>query len=148
MTTETIAMSNVKQAVPFFMVTDIEASLRFYVDGLGFSITREWRPESAGRIQWCWLELGDAALMLREYRKDRRPDGAPEGKLGQGVSICLMCVDAIAIYRHAVARGVAAHRPFVGNGLCVVSVRDPDGYRLDFESPTDVPEGSSIGPDD
>jgi catechol 2,3-dioxygenase-like lactoylglutathione lyase family enzyme len=43
---------NVKQAVPFFMVTDIEASLRFYVDGLGFQITKEWRPQKAGgRIQ-------------------------------------------------------------------------------------------------
>lgn len=141
MSTETIAVSNVKQAVPFFMVTDIEASLRFYVDGLGFSITREWRPESAGgRIQWCWLELGDAALMLQEYRKDGRTDGAREGKLGHGVSICLMCVDAIAIYRDAVTRGVAAKRPFVGNGLWVASMRYPDGYRLDFESPTDVPE--------
>ena len=30
---------NVKQAVPFFMVTNIEASLRFYVDGLGFTVT-------------------------------------------------------------------------------------------------------------
>jgi lactoylglutathione lyase len=141
MTSEVRTVSNVKQAVPFFMVTDIEASLRFYVDGLGFVLTREWRPEKAGgRIQWCWLELGDAALMLQEYRKDGRPGGAPEGKLGQGVSICFMCLDAIAIYRDAVARGVAAERPFVGNGLWVTSVRDPDGYGLDFESPTDVPE--------
>jgi hypothetical protein len=37
MITEAKAMSNVKQAVPFFRVTDIEASLRFYVDGLGFA---------------------------------------------------------------------------------------------------------------
>ena len=41
-------MPNVKQAVPFFMVTDIEASLRFYVDGLGFAVTNEWRPEGTG----------------------------------------------------------------------------------------------------
>jgi hypothetical protein len=51
-----------------------------------------------------------------------------------------MCADAIAIYRDLVARGVPAERPFVGNGLWVTSVRDPDGYRLDFESPTDAPE--------
>lgn len=141
MTTEAKAVSNVKQAVPFFMVTDIEVSLRFYVDGLGFAVTTEWRPaEAGGRIQWCWLELGDAAMMLQEYWKDGPAGGAPDGKLGQGVSICLMCVDAIAIYRDAVTRGVAAERPFVGNGLWVTSVRDPDGYRLDFESPTDVPE--------
>lgn len=132
---------NVKQAVPFFMVTDIEASLRFYVNGLGFAITTEWRPERArGRIQWCWLQLGSAAVMLQEYWRDGAPGGAPEGRLGQGVSVCFMCVDAIAIYHEITARGVAAKRPFVGNGLWVVSVQDPDGYRLDFESPTDAAE--------
>ena len=31
---------NIRQAVPFFGVKDIEASLRFYVDGLGFTMTR------------------------------------------------------------------------------------------------------------
>ena len=62
---------NVKQAVPFFGVTDIEASLRFYVDGLGFTMTRQWAP--AGRIRWCWLEIGAAAVMLQEYWKDGRP---------------------------------------------------------------------------
>jgi lactoylglutathione lyase len=132
---------NVKQAVPFFMVTDIEASLRFYVDGLGFVITNEWRPAKAGgRIQWCWLRIGDAALMLQEYWRDGRPAGAPEGPLGQGISICFMCADAIALYHDFIARGIDAKRPFVGNGLWVTSVRDPNGYHLDFESPTDVAE--------
>ena len=51
-----------------------------------------------------------------------------------------MCADAIALYHAFTARGVTAKRPFVGNGLWVTSVQDPDGYRLDFESPTDVPE--------
>ena len=53
-----------------------------------------------------------------------------------------MCADATAIYRELIARGIAAQRPFVGNGLWVTSVSDPDGYRLDFESPTDLPEGT------
>lgn len=137
----TPATPNVQQAVPFFMVTDIEASLRFYVDGLGFAISHEWRPErAAGRIQWCRLQLGHAALMLQEYRRDGRPAGAPEGPSGQGVSICFMCADAIAIYHDLIARGVSAGLPFVGNGLWVTSVTDPDGYQLHFESPTDVPE--------
>ena len=60
--------------------------------------------------------------------------------MGQGVSICFVCNDALAIYHDVIAKGVAAKRPFVGNGLWVTSVQDPDGYRLDFESPTDVPE--------
>ena len=96
MPTDPARAPNVKQAVPFFMVTDIEASLRFYVDGLGFAVTNEWRPEKAGgRVQWCWLQLGGAAMMLQEYWLGRSPGGAPEGSLGQGVSVCFMCADAI-----------------------------------------------------
>ena len=36
---------NVKQAVPFFGVTSMEKSLRFYVDGLGFRMKHWWIPE-------------------------------------------------------------------------------------------------------
>ena len=138
MLTDATVASNVKQAVPFFNVTDIEASLRFYVDGLGFVLTNQWVPE--GRVRWCWLQLGDAAVMLQEYWRDGQPAGAPEGRLGLGVSICFTCADALAIYHALISRAIAATRPFVGNGLWVTSVTDPDGYRLDFESPTEVPE--------
>jgi hypothetical protein len=86
---------NVRQAVPFFNVKDIEASLRFYVDGLGFTITRQWEPD--GRIRWCWLELGQVAVMLQEYWKDGRPGGWPTGPQGQGMSICFICADAITV---------------------------------------------------
>ena len=33
--------------------------------------------------------------------------------------LCFMCADATAIYRELVSRGIAAQRPFVGNGLWV-----------------------------
>jgi hypothetical protein len=56
------------------------------------------------------------------------------------VSICFICEDALAIYHDVKSRGIEASRPFVGNGMWVTSVADPDGYRLDFESVTDVPE--------
>lgn len=36
--------------------------------------------------------------------------------------------------------GLTPRRPFVGNALWVVDITDPDGYRLEFESPTDMPE--------
>jgi hypothetical protein len=51
-----------------------------------------------------------------------------------------MCDDALAIYHDITARGVEAQRPFVGNEMWVVGVTDPDGYRLFFESRTDVAE--------
>ena len=129
---------NVRQAVPFFRVHDLAASLRFYVAGLGFVMTNQWVHE--GELRWCWLELGNAALMLQEFWTDGRHAGAPEGKLGQGVSICFTCLDALAIFRELTARGIETSRPFVGNKMWVTSLTDPDGYHLEFESPTDVPE--------
>ncbi len=60
--------------------------------------------------------------------------------MGVGVSICFQCEDALAIYREVTSHGIQASRPIVGNGMWVTSVLDPDGYRLEFESYTDVPE--------
>ena len=132
------AATNVKQAVPFFAVSNMEASLRYYVDGLGFEMTYRWIDE--GKLRWCWLQLGGAALMLQEFRKEGHDSWTPAGKLGEGVSICLMCEDALAIYREITSRGIEAKRPFVGNHLWVTPTCDPDGYKLFFESPTDAPE--------
>jgi catechol 2,3-dioxygenase-like lactoylglutathione lyase family enzyme len=87
MNAEKKTATNVKQAVPFFHVSNMEESLRYYVEGLGFEMTRKWIDE--GKLRWCWLEIGDAALMLQE---------------------------------------------------------DPDGYRIDFESPTNVPEDTEYSP--
>lgn len=134
--------ANIKQAVPFFGVHDIQTSLRFYVTGLGFTKINEWVPE--GQLRWCLLRRDEVSVMLQEFWKgsDEHPAKVPTEKLGVGVSICFFCADALALYREFKARGVPATRPLVGNGLWVTSVADPDGYRLDFESPTDAPEES------
>jgi Lactoylglutathione lyase and related lyases len=133
---------NVTEAVPFFAVSNLEASVRFYVDGLGFEMTKKWIDD--GKLRWCWLQLGGAALMLQEFRTEGHDSWVPESKVGVGVSICFMCEDALAIYRQVTARGIPALRPFVGKGLWVTSLRDPDGYKVDFESLTDVPEDTVL----
>jgi lactoylglutathione lyase len=130
--------SNVRQAVPFFWVRDLTTSIRFYVDGLGFRMTKQWIDE--GQLRWCWLELGDAALMLQQFWRDGPHHNTPTGQTGLGVSIYFICRDAVAIYRDLVARGLPAARPQVGNGMWVTHVSDPDGYAIFFESPTNVPE--------
>jgi catechol 2,3-dioxygenase-like lactoylglutathione lyase family enzyme len=140
MATQIKTEANVQQAVPFFRVSSMETSLRFYVDGLSFVMTKKWTPDGDGKIRWCWLEHGNAALMLQEYRKEGPNSWTAESKVGVGVSICFTCRDALAIYKEVKARGIEAQRPFVGNGMWVTSVQDPDGYKLEFESFTDVPE--------
>ena len=146
MTIATNTSVNVKQAVPFFGVTNMEASLRFYVDGLGFKMKNSWIPERdnhypGGRIIWCWLELGDAAIMLQELL----PERMPKETLGTGITVCFQCEDSLALYREFKSRGIEPRaRPFVGNRLWVVPLSDPDGYRIEFSSPTDAPEESVL----
>jgi lactoylglutathione lyase len=147
MTVASITSVNVKQAVPFFGVTSMEASLQFYVEGLGFKMKRWWIPDQPGeydpdgRIRWCWLELGDAAIMLQEFMPGRQPKEA----LGAGTSVSFMCDDALALYREFKSRGIQPrNRPSVGNSLWVVPLSDPDGYRIEFSSPTDAPEESEL----
>jgi catechol 2,3-dioxygenase-like lactoylglutathione lyase family enzyme len=134
---------NVQQAVPFFRVASMDASLQFYVAGLGFAVTNRWID--GGKLRWCWMELGGAALMLQELTPPAAGEGTAASPLGRGVAICFMCQDALAIYRDATARGLTPQEPFVGNGLWVTGFVDPDGYRLDFESPTDVAEDTTLG---
>lgn len=95
-----------------------------------------WRYQ----LRWCWLELGHAAIMLQEFL----PESQPKETLGTGVSVCFTCEDALALYREFKSRGIQTQkRPSVGNRLWVVPLTDPDGYRIEFESPTDVPEDRS-----
>ncbi len=128
MSAATEAKPNIAEVVPFLRVADMPASLRFYVDGLNARIAARWEPE--GELRWCRLELGGTSLMLQT--------------LGLGVSLAFQCTDAIALYREFRSRGVDVSEPMVGNGLWNTSVTDPDGYVLEFASPTDRPEETRL----
>jgi lactoylglutathione lyase len=134
--------SNLQQAVPFLAVSNMESSLRFYVDGLGFTIADSWVDEDT--VRWCKLQRGGAALMLQDFRRDRGESWSPDGPLGLGVSIMFICDDALSIYRELIARGFTPALPFVGNGMWVTSLRDPDGYSVEFESQTALPEDTTF----
>jgi len=123
------------------MVRNMEASLHFYTEKLGFTKTIDWTPR--GKIEWCWLEREGVSLMLQEPRSMEKFDKI--GPVGNGVSICYQCHDALALYQEFREKGVEINEPFVGNNMWVVAFTDPDGYKLDFESPTNVPEETTYG---
>lgn len=129
---------NIQYAVPFFMVSDMETSLKFYVDGLGFKMINTWTP--LGKIEWCWLQREGGPLMLQEARVSEGKPFLSGDRPGAGISIWFQCRDSLALYREFINKGVNVNEPFVGNGLWDVKVTDPDGYDLHFESSTDVPE--------
>ncbi|HSI85136.1 MAG TPA: VOC family protein [Candidatus Methylacidiphilales bacterium] len=124
---------SLNDVVPLLAVSDMKRSLAFYKDGLGFSITQHWADQ--GAVKWCRLQNGKAGLMLQEFATEGIDSRKFSEGRGEGVSICIFCDDAIAYHQEITARGIDAQDPFEGNGLWVTSVRDPDGYQFDFESP-------------
>ena len=132
---------NVNEVVPLFAVSDMKQSLTFYVDGLGFEMQNKW--EDGGIVRWCRLQIGNAGLMLQKFRTKGHDSRQFENK-GEGVSLYFNCDDAVAFYREVTERGIDATEPQVGNRNWVTSVKDPDGYSLGFQSPTDVPEETRL----
>src|SRR5580698_1590664 len=101
------SLPNIRLTVPFFMVRDMEVSLQFYVEKLGFKITKQWTP--LGKIEWCLLERDAVSLMLQQPRDFTK--FGEEGEQGKGVSICFQCADALALYHEFMAKGVEIKEP-------------------------------------
>lgn len=132
----------VNRVVPFFAVSKMQKSLAFYLDGLGFEMAGKWVDE--GVIRWCNLQMGNAELMLQEFRTEGHDSRQFSENKGEGVSLFFFCDDAVAYYRDVLSRGIDASEPQVGNGMWVTSMADPDGYNLYFQSATDVPEETRL----
>ena len=134
--------TNVKDVVACLCVTSMERSLRYYLDGLGFTMQNKWLVD--GQVRWCWLALGGAALMLQEFAKEGHDSWLPQGKLGEGVALWFQCDDAVAIYRDVTSRRIGASEPQVGNAMWDTCLTDPDGYRIHFVSATDTPKETKL----
>ena len=133
------ASRNVTAVIPLLLVTDMERSLTFYIDGLRFTVQNRWVPD--GHLRWCRMSLGGAALMLQEASDSTRSEMRASGTLGNGAALYFQCTDAIAVYREAVTRGIHPRRePQVGNNAWEVFFADPDGYHINFSSPIDLPD--------
>jgi hypothetical protein len=99
-------------------------------------VLNDRKLDRQGKIKWCWLTIGSAAIMLQEYDEKNNV----KEKQREGVEIFFICEDALAIYTQIISNGISASEPFVGNKMWVVQLKDPDGYKISFESFTDTPE--------
>jgi len=120
----------VRQLQPLLAVQDIQRSIAFYRDQLGFAMKSQ--AESEGKVFWCSMERDGVTIMLEEGADE---DGPPEGR-GRGVSFYFLCEDADAIHAELTSRGLKLSPPAVAYyGMKQLVVPEPDGYYLCFESP-------------
>lgn len=122
--------ATVQDLVPLLFVEDIERSLAFYRDQLGFHMTEKWEPD--GKIAWCRLVRDGTALMLQQSCEE---DGPAAGR-GRGVGFFFLCDDADAIHIELCANRLLLDPPTVAfYGMKQLFFKDPDGYELCFQSP-------------
>ena len=127
--------STVRQLWPLLAVRDINRSVQFYCEQLGFTLAcDDGKPDK--QMGWCRLECGRASIMLQQSRDD---NGMTRGR---GVCFYFICDDADAIYAELSARGLQLEAPRVAYyGMKQLFVPEPDGYAICFESPTERWEG-------
>ena len=128
-------------ARPVLHVTDVEASLRFYVDRLGF--TSPWRYDEDGRARVAQVDRQGCTLILA--------DTWPE-KIGMGLMFISLNVEletseaAIAaldaLRAELEAKGVPVKEGSWGYRLLVVD--DLDGNQLFFNYPNETPSGKIV----
>ena len=121
-------------ARPVLPVTDVEASLRFYLDQLGF--TNPWSYQEDGRVRVAQADRQGCALILSSQW--------PE-KIGKGLVFISLNVEpetheaeiaALDSLRAELeARGVRVKEGSWGYRLLVVD--DPDGNQLFFNYPNE-----------
>jgi len=129
----TNAPGTLRQLWPLLFVQDLDRSIAFYRDRLGFDVVAH--DSINDRIYWCRLERGGASLMLQQAEAE---DGPAAGR-GHGVAFYFVCNDADAFHAEFTARGLSLEPPSVAHyGMKQLFVPEPDGYDICFESPTDA----------
>lgn len=110
--------------------TDLDASIAWYRDVLGFTLAREFARDGVRFA--ARMTAGDVALLLT---RDDGAKGANRTK-GEGISLQLTTrqnIDEVAA--RAKANGATLDtEPMDGMGVRVFRLRDPDGFRLVISS--------------
>jgi PhnB protein len=127
--------------IPALTVTDMDRSVRFYEDALGFRRTFSI-PGPDGRPVFTTLSHGDATLML-SVAQTESPDPPVAGSLGAGVNLYLTVTqeeDIDALFERAWNNGArVVTEPtdqFWGDRDWTIA--DPDGYTLTVGKQTRV----------
>jgi catechol 2,3-dioxygenase-like lactoylglutathione lyase family enzyme len=132
----------VRGLTPLVGVYDMPTSVRFYRDLLGFEIVSTSPVLGKDRFHWVLLRLGKAELMLNTaYEFDsERPVPADRARVAAHGDTVLYfgCPDVDAAYEELREKGIAVKPPKVAlYGMKQMSLRDPDGYELCFQWPSD-----------
>src|SRR5580693_4188728 len=126
-------------ARPVLHVTEVEASVRFYVDRLGF--TSPWRYDEGPRARVAQVERQDCALILADTWPEKMGKGLVFISLNVEPEAQVAALDALRAEFEA--RGVPVKEGWWGYRILVVD--DLDGNQLFFNYPSEGAAGEGVG---
>jgi catechol 2,3-dioxygenase-like lactoylglutathione lyase family enzyme len=127
-------MANLTYISPCFIVTDIKASVSFYVDKLGFNV-RYMAPENASFFAIVGRE--EISIFLKAIAADIKPVPNHTRHKWARWDAYISATDPDSLFEQYRAAGVRFHQPLGddNDGLRGFEVKDADGYVLFFGRP-------------
>jgi glyoxylase I family protein len=128
---------DIRGVCPLLTVFDMQRSIDFYTDVLGFSVARRSDPPKGE--WWTLLELNGEELMLGSAFDTKTRPLAPDAArvaAHADASLFFGCPDVDSAYADLQSRGIDAEEPFVQPyGMKQLYLKDPDGYSLCLQWP-------------
>ena len=122
---------SLESASPSFTVNDLEKSVAFYRDVVGFAVEETWKDD--GKVVGVSLKAGGVSFMIGQddWKKGR------DRRKGEGFRMFCMTkknVDALATASGR-AEASSTTDPDQPWGMRDISLTDPDGFKLTIAAP-------------
>jgi catechol 2,3-dioxygenase-like lactoylglutathione lyase family enzyme len=127
-------MSNLTYISPFFIVEQLQQSLNFYVDKLGFEVRYTGPAEDPF---WAIVGREKISIMLKAITPDIKPAPNHSRHKWARWDAYISAADPDSLFEEYRAAGVSFHQSLKddGDGLRGFEVKDADGYVLFFGRP-------------
>ena len=125
-------MFNASALTASITVADIQKSMAWYRDAVGFEVAQQF--ERDGALRAVALQAGDVRILLNQ---DDGAKGWDRAK-GEGISIQFITsnnVDDLAARIKASGSAIDSEPADMPWGMRMFRLRDPDGFKLVFSSP-------------
>src|SRR6266508_171513 len=118
-----------RSVTPMYTVNDLERSVAWYRDGLGFTVKEEWKD--GGKLEGVMLKAGTCTFGLSQddFSKGR------DREKGIGFRIyadTMQSVDALAKRIRAYGGKIVSEPADMSWGSRTFAVEDPDGFKISF----------------
>ena len=126
-----MAQPTLESIRPFFIVKDLKASVRYYVERLGFTLEFEGPRDD---VYYAQVGRDAAAIMLKTISHEVLPQPNHTRHPWARWDAYIYTLDPDVLYEELRKRGATFHQElsFIDDGLWGFEVEDADGYRIAF----------------